>query len=222
MGWVYLTCVAALSTDNSVMLHEMDILLRPRVRGWTFGWKASWLVARVPGESLHQAGGHVVSRRGTELKKVKAGLPLKGNESVAIEVPDLSPITVEPEAMELDIIHEDELVLIINKPPGMVVHPAVGHRHGTLLSGVLAYLGCSSDTPVADRPALIHRLDADTTGLIAVAKNEAALNRFRRFAAREVEKRYLAVVHGVPQSDYLLLTRPLVAIPKISVRAARP
>ena len=136
--------------------------------------------------------------------KLKAGYALRGDEVVSIEVPEAEPLSIEPEAMDLDIVYEDDGLLIINKAPRVVVHPAIGHRHGTLINGVLHYLGladpCSHDRL---RPALIHRLDADTSGVIAVAKTEAALHHYQAaFAARTVRKRYLALVHGAPKADF--------------------
>ena len=106
--------------------------------------------------------------------KLKPGFRLRGGEAIAIEVPEVSaPEALVPEAMDLNIIHEDEYCVVVNKPPALVVHPAVGHVRGTLLNGLLHYAG---DAWV---PQLVHRLDEDTSGIITCAKTPQAHTFFK-------------------------------------------
>lgn len=101
----------------------------------------------------------------------------------------------QPEPMSLAVLFEDADMLVIDKPPGLVVHPAAGHWSGTLLNGLLAYAPELADVP---RAGIVHRLDKDTSGLMVVGKSpEAVLALVRAIAAREVHRRYLAIVHGV-------------------------
>ncbi|MCH9614232.1 MAG: Ribosomal large subunit pseudouridine synthase D [Chlamydiia bacterium] len=110
-----------------------------------------------------------------------------------IATPELS---LEPENIPLDIIYEDDDILAINKPTGMVVHPAPGHPNGTLVNALLYHCSLSPD-PL--RPGIVHRLDKDTSGVILAAKNEKAhRGLIEQFADRKVEKTYLALTQGVP------------------------
>lgn len=105
----------------------------------------------------------------------------------------------QPEVMDLPIIYEDDCILVINKPPGLVVHPAAGNWHGTLLNGLLAYDPVFTHLP---RAGIVHRLDKDTSGLMVVAKTLAAhTHLIRQLQARSVKRLYRAVVCGVPRVD---------------------
>jgi len=116
-------------------------------------------------------------------------------------VPELEPVEARPEDLPLTVVYEDERLLVIDKPPGMVVHPAIGHLHGTLLNGLL---GRAQRDGGRWQPQLIHRLDADTSGVIAVAKDPQTHQRCQdAFRARVVDKRYLALIHGSPRADLL-------------------
>ncbi len=104
----------------------------------------------------------------------------------------------EPEAIPLELVHEDEQVLVVNKPAGMVVHPAPGHASGTLVNAVLGYLP-ELAAGERRRPGIVHRLDKDTSGLILVARSDQALADLqRKFKRREVKKTYLGLVDGSP------------------------
>lgn len=133
--------------------------------------------------------------------KAKPGYRLRGGEVLAIEVPEIEPLEAVPEDIPLTILHEDEEVVVVDKPPGMVVHPAIGHPRGTLVNALLGRYGTELGGEPW-RPGLIHRLDADTTGVIAVAKTPAALVRYQEaFRQRAVTKRYLALAAGRPKVD---------------------
>ena len=107
--------------------------------------------------------------------------------------------TLEPEAMDLRIAYEDDHLLVVDKPAGIVVHPAPGHHAGTLVHGLLE-LGAEGGEE-ADRPGIVHRLDRDTSGLLVVARSDEAYERLKRqVAERELERTYLALVRGRPRS----------------------
>jgi 23S rRNA pseudouridine1911/1915/1917 synthase len=124
---------------------------------------------------------------------------LEGGEEIAFEPPERSRTALEPEPMELRIAHEDEHLLVVDKPAGLVVHPAPGHATGTLVHGLLALEPEGGEEP--ERPGIVHRLDRDTSGLLVVARSEAAHRRLQELVReREVEREYLALVVGRPRS----------------------
>ncbi len=123
-----------------------------------------------------------------------------GPWEVEVLIPARPPLSADPEPMDLRVVYEDEAVLVVDKPAGVLVHPAGGVRHGTLVSGVLAHLA-RRPPPLGgngpDRPGVVHRIDRDTSGLLVFAKTEAAaLALAEQFRAHTVERRYLAVGHG--------------------------
>ena len=131
-------------------------------------------------------------------RKVKLGQHLK------LElVPTAQTLAFHPQAMDLKIIFEDEAILVIDKPAGLVVHPAAGHWSGTLLNGILAHHAAARMLP---RAGIVHRLDKDTTGLMVVAKTLPAVTALvRSIAAREVRRIYLALAHGqVPWQEQVI------------------
>jgi 23S rRNA pseudouridine1911/1915/1917 synthase len=130
---------------------------------------------------------------------LKPALRLAEGDVVLARVPPPEPSAVEPEPIPLRIIFENADLLVIDKPAGMVVHPAAGHRLGTLVGAVLAHAPEVGAVGEMERPGIVHRLDKDTSGLIMVAKNAAA-QRFLQdaLARRRAEKTYLALVEGRP------------------------
>jgi len=107
------------------------------------------------------------------------------------------PTTIEPEDLPLVVLYEDAHLLAIDKPPGMVVHPAPGARRGTLVNALAHRLGLLAGVGPADRPGIVHRLDRDTSGVLLVARTAAALEALaRQFRERSIHKRYLAIVRG--------------------------
>ncbi|HEY8103924.1 MAG TPA: RluA family pseudouridine synthase [Gaiellaceae bacterium] len=122
---------------------------------------------------------------------------LEGGEDVLVELP-AAPEPLAPEAMDLRIAWEDEHLLVVDKPAGVVVHPGIGHESGTLVHGLLALDAAGGDE---DRPGIVHRLDRDTSGLLVVARSEEAHAKLQDLIRRrEVERRYLALVKGTPRS----------------------
>lgn len=110
-------------------------------------------------------------------------------------------VKAEPcgEEMELDVVYDDADVAVINKPPGLVVHPAVGHARGTLVNGLLHRFNDLGGINGVERPGIVHRLDKDTSGLLVIAKNDAAMNALKKsFQDGAVEKIYWALTHGAP------------------------
>jgi len=127
----------------------------------------------------------------------KASHRLHGGEAVELEVPPAPTETLEPEPIALALIYEDEHILIVDKPAGMVVHPGAGHARGTLAAAVLAHAPATAGVGGPRRPGVVHRLDKGTSGLLVLAKNAAAYESLTgQFAARRMHRRYRAVVHG--------------------------
>lgn len=141
-----------------------------------------------------------VQVNGTVVTKPAFGLA-KGDR-IHVSLHDRDPALYTSEPPELDIIYEGNDYLVLNKPPGIVVHPSHGHESGTLAQGVMAYAPELKGLGETGREGLVHRLDKDTSGLILFAKNEKSLGLFQRqFKAREVKKTYLALVDGTPPSS---------------------
>ena len=133
------------------------------------------------------------------IEAVKAGQMLEPGAQVSVRVPEPQPAGLLAESMPLEVVHEDEDVLIVNKPAGMVVHPGAGHQSGTLVNAAVAHDGAMMGVGGEERPGVVHRLDKDTSGLIVLAKNDSALHKLQQqFQAREVHKTYLALVDGKP------------------------
>ena len=132
----------------------------------------------------------------------KSAAVLNGSETVVIRVPPPVPTSLSAEDIPLDIVYEDNDLLVVDKPSGMVVHPSAGHRTGTLVNAVLAHAPQMTGVGGEQRPGIVHRLDKDTSGIIVVAKNDLA-HRFlqAQFKERTVEKSYLGLVYGVPPSS---------------------
>jgi 23S rRNA pseudouridine1911/1915/1917 synthase len=127
----------------------------------------------------------------------KAGQAVAPGQKVELSVPPPVPLDLTPEAIPLDILHEDEALLVVNKPAGLVVHPGAGRPSGTLVHALLAHCGRLPGIGGVERPGIVHRLDRDTSGVMVVAKTEEAHRALSQdFKGRRVQKRYLALVHG--------------------------
>ncbi len=147
--------------------------------------------------SLIADGRVLLEGRPTETpdRKVRAG------EVYSVEVPPPVPALPQAEDIPLDVVYEDADLLVLDKPAGMVVHPAVGNYEGTLVNALLAYCGAGlSGIGGVARPGIVHRLDKDTSGLLVVAKNDAAHRALsEQFAVHSLERRYKALVWGIPE-----------------------
>ncbi len=129
----------------------------------------------------------------------KYGQTLSAGQMITVIIPEERPSGLIPENIPLDILYEDEQSIIINKPAGMVVHPAAGHETGTLVHAVLAHCDDLKGFGGEIRPGVVHRLDRDTSGIIVMAKNEKAhIFLQEQFRDRTIDKRYLALVDGAP------------------------
>ena len=127
----------------------------------------------------------------------KASCQVRGGDRVTVLIPAPSPLSVSAEDIPLRVIYEDQDLLVIDKPAGLVVHPAPGHPSGTLVNALLAHCPDLAGIGGVERPGIVHRLDKDTSGLMVVAKNERAHQSLTsQIKERTVTKRYLALVHG--------------------------
>ncbi|HWR66111.1 MAG TPA: RluA family pseudouridine synthase [Bellilinea sp.] len=130
---------------------------------------------------------------------LKTGLVVEAGQRVQVEIPPPEPTDLLPEAIPLDVVFENDDLMVINKPAGMVVHPSAGHFTGTLVHAALAHAPDLEGVGGEQRPGIVHRLDKDTSGLILIAKNDLAHRWLQdQFRLRHVKKVYLALVDGAP------------------------
>ncbi len=152
---------------------------------------------------------------------VKASYRLEPGDTIAVEIPPPVEVSLAPEAIPLDIVYEDPDILVVNKPAGMVVHPGFGHAGGTLVNAVLAHCPDLAGVGGELRPGIVHRLDKDTSGLIVVAKGDAALRDLQaQFQGREVQKAYLALVEGHVSPATGLIDAPIGRDPRARKKMA--
>jgi 23S rRNA pseudouridine1911/1915/1917 synthase len=141
---------------------------------------------------------------------VKTNYKCSLNDSLEITIPDPEDLDVVPEQMDLEIFYEDSDVLVVNKPRGMVVHPAPGHLAGTLVNGLMAHCKDLSGINGILRPGIVHRIDKDTSGLLMVAKNDLAHESLvNQLVAKTVTRKYKALVHGSIPHDFGTIDAPL-------------
>lgn len=146
-----------------------------------------------------------------------AGRPLKknyrltGHEIITVQLPELREVDITPEDIPLDIMYEDADIVVVNKPRGMVVHPAAGNWSGTLVNALMFHCGDSlSGINGEHRPGIVHRIDKDTSGLLVVAKNDAAHRDLAaQIAAHTARREYQAVVVGSPREDEGTIDKPI-------------
>lgn len=132
--------------------------------------------------------------------KVKGSYRLRGDEQVDVTLPAPEPSLISPEDIPLDVLYEDNDIVVINKPAGLVTHPGAGNPKGTLVNGLVHRFQYLSDAGGADRPGLVHRLDKDTSGVLVVAKNNKAHAELSlQFQNHDIHRVYWAIVAGVPK-----------------------
>ena len=144
-------------------------------------------------------------------KQVKTGYQLSKGDEVCVNIPEPKELDVEPQKMDLDIVYEDDDVILINKPKGMVVHPAPGHTTDTLVNGLLYHCkdNLSGINGVA-RPGIVHRIDRDTTGILIVCKNDMSHNSIAaQLKEHSINRRYRALVHGNLKEDQGTVEGPI-------------
>jgi 23S rRNA pseudouridine1911/1915/1917 synthase len=135
-------------------------------------------------------------------QKEKVSYRVKNDDTVELELPDAPENLLIPENIPIDIIWEDEYILVVNKPPDMVMYPGLSHNSGTLMNAVVHLCDKLSSVGAPIRPGVVHRLDKDTSGLIIIAKDDTAHhNLVNQFKAREVEKHYLSLLYGNLKAD---------------------
>jgi len=141
----------------------------------------------------------------------QAKTPLRQHDAVQLWMPPPEPLPyLQAEAMQLDVLYEDEHLIVINKPAGLTVHPAPGNKDGTLVNGLLHHCPDLPGIGGELRPGIVHRLDKDTTGCIVVAKSQQALVTLQSQIQRRIASRqYLAVVHGAPAGESGTITAPI-------------
>jgi 23S rRNA pseudouridine1911/1915/1917 synthase len=143
-------------------------------------------------------------------QKIKTNYKCSLNDEIEISIPDPELLDVIPEEMDLEIYFEDKDVLVVNKPSGMVVHPAPGHLTGTLVNGLMAHCKDLSGINGVLRPGIVHRIDKDTSGLLMVAKNDMAHEKLvNQLVEKTVTRKYKAIVHGVIPHDFGTIDAPL-------------
>ncbi|TFE03560.1 RluA family pseudouridine synthase [Jeotgalibacillus sp. R-1-5s-1] len=142
--------------------------------------------------------------------KTKPNYKAVQGDEISIKIPDPEPLDIEAEEINLDIYYEDKDVLVVNKPKGMVVHPAPGHLSGTLVNGLMAHCKDLSGINGVLRPGIVHRIDKDTSGLLMVAKNDAAHEKLvQQLVDKTVTRKYQAVVHGLIPHEYGTIDAPI-------------
>ncbi|OGV67276.1 MAG: hypothetical protein A2283_04860 [Lentisphaerae bacterium RIFOXYA12_FULL_48_11] len=177
----------------------IEITVGPGERGQRLD---AWLSSKLPDmsrsriQALIKAG--CVTLNGK--KSVKMHARVAKAMQVALTVPPVAPVEVSAENIPIDVVCEDSDVIVLNKQPGLVIHPAAGHPSGTLVNALLYHCKDLAGVGGELRPGIVHRLDKDTSGLMVVAKNERAMNILaRQFKNGRVKKEYIAIVHGVPE-----------------------
>ncbi len=148
-------------------------------------------------------------------KPIKQNYRVKADDHILVKIPEPEVLSIAPEDIPIQIIFEDESIALINKSPGMVVHPGPGNWNRTLVNALLFHLRDLSSIGGVSRPGIIHRLDKDTSGLMIIAKNDHA-HRFltQKFSRREIKKRYAAMIVGKPRKSHDIINRPIGRHPR--------
>lgn len=129
---------------------------------------------------------------------------------IHVTIPDAQPLDLQPEAIPLDVLYEDDSLIIINKPAGLVVHPAAGHETGTLVNALLAHCDSLAGIGGVQRPGIVHRLDKDTTGAIVIAKTDQAHQHLQaQLKAKTACREYLGVAYGSPSAESGIINQPI-------------
>jgi 23S rRNA pseudouridine1911/1915/1917 synthase len=191
-------------------IQTIDVRLGPTHAGWRLDRALAAAVPTLSRERLKalirsgavEAGGKAVRDPATKVR---------GEEALRIAVPEPTPAHNQPQDIPLNIIFEDEHLLVVDKPAGLVVHPAAGNLDGTLVNALLHHCGGSlSGIGGVARPGIVHRIDKDTSGLLVVAKTDVAHEGLaKQFAAHSVDRRYLAILNGVPNASEGKIDAPL-------------
>lgn len=137
-------------------------------------------------------------------------ITLVRGDRITLEIPEVKPLKLQAEDIPLDILYEDDQLIILNKPAGLVVHPAPGHPDGTLVNALLAHCPNLPGIGGVQRPGIVHRLDKDTTGAIAIAKTDIAFQHLQaQLQAKTARREYLGVVYGAPRTESDIIDLPI-------------
>ena len=178
---------------------RLDRFLAAAGRGWSRSQVARWI-----------EGGHV-TRNGRRSKPAQFLAP---GDVIEVTPPPPTPSEVVPQDIPLDVLYEDAHLIVINKPPGLVIHPAAGNPDGTLVNALLAHCRDLSGIGGVERPGIVHRLDKDTSGVLIAAKTDLAHRALSlSFRWRTTDKRYLAVAYGQPKTDEGVVDAPIARHP---------
>ena len=191
-------------------IQTIDVRLEPAHAGWRLDRALAAAVPTLSRERLKalirsgavEAAGKAVRDPATRVR---------GEEALRVAVPEPTAALNEPQDIPLTVVFEDEHLLIVDKPAGLVVHPAAGNLDGTLVNALLHHCGGSlSGIGGVARPGIVHRIDKDTSGLLVVAKTDVAHEGLaKQFAAHSIERRYLAIVSGLPKTSQGIVDAPL-------------
>ncbi|CAM5187376.1 Pseudouridine synthase OS=Ureibacillus acetophenoni OX=614649 GN=SAMN05877842_101399 PE=3 SV=1 [Ureibacillus acetophenoni] len=192
--------IVTYTIDEEVAGERIDKALSTLAEDWSRSQIASWItdgIVKVNGE------------------EVKAKYKVKEGDLIEIDVPEPEPLEIIPEDLNLEIVYEDADVLVVNKPKGMVVHPAPGHTTGTLVNGLMYHCKDLSGINGVMRPGIVHRIDKDTSGLLMVAKNDNAHHSLvEQLVNKTVTRKYTALVHGHIAHDKGTIDAPIARDPK--------
>ena len=209
--------------QKRTVTHESDRTVCFEISGDEAGERLdAFLASRI--DDLTRSRGQEIIRAGlasVNERKAKASYHLKAGDVVSMTIPRPRPSRLEPEPVDFTVVHEDESLLVLDKPAGLVVHPAPGHASGTLVHGLLAHCKDLSGIGGEMRPGIVHRLDKDTSGLMVVAKNDRAHESLaRQFKEGGVRKEYIAFVHGRLRARDGMIDLPIGRDPRNRKRMA--
>jgi 23S rRNA pseudouridine1911/1915/1917 synthase len=184
-----------ITIDETVAGERIDKALATIQEGWSRSQVGNWL-----------EDGRIKVNGGD----VKAKYKVKVGDEIVVVIPEVEDLEILPEDLNLEIVYEDADVLVVNKPRGMVVHPAPGHTTGTLVNGLMHHCKDLSGINGVARPGIVHRIDKDTSGLLMVAKNDVAHESLvNQLVAKTVTRKYTALVHGHIAHDKGTIDAPI-------------
>jgi 23S rRNA pseudouridine1911/1915/1917 synthase len=191
-------------------IQTIEVRLEPAHAGWRLDRALAAAVPTLSRERLKNLiRSGALETGGAALRD--PALKVRGDEHFMLAVPEPEPAHNEAQDIPLRVVFEDQHLLVVDKPAGLVVHPAAGNRDGTLVNALLHHCGASlSGIGGVARPGIVHRIDKDTSGLLVVAKTDVAHEGLaKQFAAHSIERRYLAIVSGVPKAAEGTIDEPL-------------
>ena len=187
--------VVTITIENELAGERIDKALAVTQEGWSRSQVGNWLT-----EGRIKVNG----------ADIKAKYKVKEGDVIEIDIPEVEDLEIVPENLNLEIVYEDADVLVVNKPRGMVVHPAPGHTSGTLVNGLMYQCKDLSGINGVARPGIVHRIDKDTSGLLMVAKNDVAhAGLVNQLVEKTVTRKYTALVHGHIAHDKGTIDAPI-------------